>query len=655
MGSSQHGEASYDYVVVGSGAGGGPVAANLARAGMRVLLLEAGGDDEPVTYQVPAFHGLATEDPAMRWNYFIRHYASDERQKCDPKFIPERDGVLYPRAGTLGGCTAHNALITIYPHNDDWDTIARMTGDSSWHSARMRTYFERLERCQYVSRPWFQLPLLAGLWRSLLRLLPPRWAALAGSSRHGFNGWLGTELARPELALSDGQLVRLIIDAVKSTLEDDLGRSLTVLEGLNTYLDPNDWRVQCETPQGLWYTPLATDKGRRNGTREFLRRVQRTHARFLTIQTRALATQVLLDENKTAVGVEYRVGEHLYRADPNSAKAGANDGEVRRSYATREVILACGTFNTPQLLKLSGIGPRSELEDHGIAVRIDLPGVGENLQDRYEVGVISEMKEQFDLLKPCTFEIPAQGAAEDKCFTEWQAHRGPYTTNGVAISIIKKSCQSLPEPDLFIFALPGYFRGYFPGYSTQVEAKRNYLTWVILKAHTQNRGGRVMLKSNDPQDVPNINFHYFEEGTDTKRRDLDAVVSGVEYVRKLLDQARDCVKQEILPGPDVQTRDQIADFVRAQAWGHHACGTCRMGPPGDKRAVVDSAFRVRGATNLRVVDASVFPNIPGFFIVTPVYMISEKASEVILADARHAEGVRHRITHEVRRLMGVSV
>jgi choline dehydrogenase len=71
--------------------------------------------------------------------------------------------------------------------------------------------------------------------------------------------------------------------------------------------------------------------------------------------------------------------------------------------------------------------------------------------------------------------------------------------------------------------------------------------------------------------------------------------------------------------------------------------------------VVDSAFRVRGATNLRVVDASVFPNIPGFFIVTPVYMISEKASEVILADARHAEGVRHRITHEVRRLMGVSV
>jgi choline dehydrogenase len=106
---------SCDYVIVGSGAGGGPLACNLAKAGQRVLLLEAGGEHENYNYQVPIFHGLATEDEDLRWDYYVRHYAADERQRRDSKFIADRDGVLYPRAGTLGGCTAHNAMITVYP------------------------------------------------------------------------------------------------------------------------------------------------------------------------------------------------------------------------------------------------------------------------------------------------------------------------------------------------------------------------------------------------------------------------------------------------------------------------------------------------------------------------------------------------------------
>ena len=157
-------KADCEYIVVGSGAGGGTVAARLAEAGRKVILLEAGGDPKelagadavskegrlPCDYDVPAFHAFASENEAMKWDYFVRHYADLDTQKLDPKYSADYDGqavdgVLYPRAGTLGGCTAHNAMILVYPHNADWDYIADLTGDSSWGASKMRTYFERLE------------------------------------------------------------------------------------------------------------------------------------------------------------------------------------------------------------------------------------------------------------------------------------------------------------------------------------------------------------------------------------------------------------------------------------------------------------------------------------------------------------------------------
>ena len=186
--------------------------------------------------------------------------------------------------------------------------------------------------------------------------------------------------------------------------------------------------------------------------------------------------------------------------------------------------------------------------------------------------------------------------------------------------------------------------------NTQERSReKNRFTWAILKAHTLNTAGTVMLRSDDPRDVPHVNFRYFEEGNDASGDDLEAVVEGVEFVRRMMRRASEVVEKELVPGENVSTREQIREFVRNEAWGHHASCTCKMGPNDDEMAVVDSNFRVHGTTNLRVVDASVFPRIPGFFIVTSVYMISEKASDVILADAAGMGFVRRMIGRVTRR------
>jgi len=625
---------SFDYIVVGSGAGGGPLAARLAEGGMRVLLLEAGeqgaaGPDSD-DYAVPVFHGLATEDPGTSWEFFVRHYADLKQSQRDKKYVAARDGVFYPRAAALGGCTAHNAMITVYPHAEDWDSIAALTGDQSWAATSMRAYFERLEDCGYWPRPWKRPanPLLAALVTHL-PLLSQRYK---NEARHGFDGWLGTSLAEPTLAVADDQIRKILLDAAAGNLEDFLGRPLDPLEGLGGWVDPNDWRVR-GLPEGLWQIPLAVRAGHRNGSRERIRDVAARFPARLEVRTGCLVTRVLLDEGRVATGVEYIDAAHAYGCDPHPA--GGPLPPRQQAYATREVVLAGGAFNTPQLLKLSGIGPREELERFGIPVRLELPGVGQGLQDRYEVGVVSKLTRDFSLLRGDRFRPPGPGEQPDPGLREWQAQgKGIYATNGALVGIIRRSRRELPAPDLFVFGLPARFEGYYPGYSAELEWHHDYFTWAVLKAHTINRAGTVLLRSEDPRDPPSVDFHYFDEGTDTEGTDLDAVVDGVQIARDVMRRAGDLFAEEVWPGPSVQTREQIRDWVRDQAWGHHASCTCPIGPASDPAAVVDSRFRVHGARRLRIVDASVFPRIPGFFIVTSVYMLAEKASDVILSDAR---------------------
>jgi choline dehydrogenase len=349
------------------------------------------------------------------------------------------------------------------------------------------------------------------------------------------------------------------------------------------------------------------------------------------VRTGCLVTRVLLaDDGTTARGVEYLPQPHAYRADPQ-AHPGPAAAPVQVT-VRREVILCGGAFNTPQLLKLSGIGPRAELERFGIRCRVDLPGVGENLQDRYEVGVVTRMARDFRLLEGLTFRPPGAGEDPDPGYREWAEGRGVYTTNGALLGIVRRSRPELASPDLFVFGLPARFTGYYPGYSGALAQQTDVFTWAVLKAHTVNRAGSVLLRSADPRDTPDIRFRYFDEGSDDAGEDLDAVVTGIEVARSIMRRFDDDGAVELVPGPAADTREELRAFVRDQAWGHHASCTAAIGPR-ERGGVLDGRFRVHGTTGLRVVDASVFPRIPGFFIVTAVYMAAEKASATILADA----------------------
>jgi choline dehydrogenase len=319
----------------------------------------------------------------------------------------------------------------------------------------------------------------------------------------------------------------------------------------------------------------------------------------LAVRTHATATRILLD-NRRATGIAYRQG-----------------GGERIAIARREVILAGGPINSPQLLKLSGIGPAAELSSHGIPVQHDLPGVGENLQDHLEFYF------QVAVKQPITLYASMGLIAKGLIGARWLLFRdGLGATNHFESCGFIRSRAGISYPDIQYHFLPLAM-----SYDGASLATEHGMQAHVGPMRSKSRGW-VRLASADPQQAPKILFNYLSHPDDWAE-----MRACVRLTREIFAQPAFAPYRgrEIQPGEDATSDEAIDEFIRAKVESaYHPSGTCKMGSRQDPMAVVDPDTRVIGIKSLRVVDSSIMPSVTTGNLNAPTIMIGEKAADHIL-------------------------
>jgi choline dehydrogenase len=354
--------------------------------------------------------------------------------------------------------------------------------------------------------------------------------------------------------------------------------------------------------EGAGYFQLTNRRGLRcSAAVAYLRPAEKR--RNLDIRTKALVTRLVF-EGKRATGVRYR-----------------QNGAKRTAQASREIVLAAGAIGSPQILQLSGIGPAEHLKEHGIQVVHDLPGVGANLQDHFQVRSI------YRCSQPITLNDRARSFGHKLLMgLEWLLYRsGPLTVGAGQGAIFARTRPELATPDvqfhivLFSADKPGEPLHRFSGFTASVCQLR-----------PESRGS-VMVRSPDPADHPAIAANYLAAETDRV-----CAVAGLQLGRRLAqtEALRPYIAEEIEPGPErVSDADMLA-YARARGSTiFHPTSTCAMGPSSRPESVVDATLRVHGIEGLRVADASIMPTVVSGNTNAACIMIGEKASDLMLADA----------------------
>jgi choline dehydrogenase len=319
----------------------------------------------------------------------------------------------------------------------------------------------------------------------------------------------------------------------------------------------------------------------------------------LTITTQAQATRLLL-RGKRVMGVEYRRGGHATSAT-----------------ARREVLLAGGAVNSPQLLLLSGIGPAQGLREQGTPLQHELPGVGMNLQDHLAISVAYT----------CRQPISLTNASSRASVAEYRQRRtGPLSSNAAEGGLFVAISEKHSIPDLQFHFMPGWYLEH--GFRVPEGHGFTLSPTLVLPASR----GRIRLRSNHPGDAPRIEPSYLE-----CEEDLEILRRGVELARRLAatSSLASYRGEELWPGAEVVTSDEVRAFIRERAETlYHPVGTCRMGR--DAGAVVDDRLRVHGLQGLRVIDASIMPRIPNGNTNAATLMIAEKGAELVLQSVHSA-------------------
>ncbi|MDI9767359.1 GMC family oxidoreductase N-terminal domain-containing protein [Pantoea dispersa] len=335
------------------------------------------------------------------------------------------------------------------------------------------------------------------------------------------------------------------------------------------------------------------------------------HDARLTLVTGAQVEEVLFD-GTCASGVRYR-----------------QDGQPQQARASREVILAAGAYQTPKLLMLSGIGPQEQLKQHGIAVRHALPGVGKNLQDHYEVPVVASTRGAFG------YYGQDRGWPMVKAGLQYLLFKsGPVTTTGVETCAFFDPLDFTATPTIQMFCVPTVYldrdvMGADPCDGVTVNS-------LLLRPKAT---GEVTLRDNNASSLPVIDTQIFGHPDDLAR-----TLAGFRFARQVLAAApiREMVNQEIFPGAEVTSDDAIGAHCRRMVkTGYHPVGTCRMGHDDDPLAVLHDDLRVRGVQRLRVVDASMMPNIISGNTNAVVMAVAHRAAELVLQSqlVEHKEAV----------------
>ena len=531
---------AFDYVVVGAGTAGGLLANRLsADPGVRVLLLEAGGEDNYIWIRIPIGYLKTKNNPRTDWCF-----------KTEPEPGLNGRAIDYTRGRVLGGCSSINGMIYMRGQARDYDQWRQM-GNRGWGWDDVLPVFKRHE----------------DHYRG-------------ADDMHGAGG---------EWRIEEQRLSWDILDAFRAACaEAGIAPTADFNRGDN---------------EGCGYFQVNQRRGVRWSAADAFLHPVRSRPN-LAVLTHAQAKQLLFD-GKRCTGVEFFAGE-----------------SVRRAHAAREVILATGAIGSPQLLQLSGVGPGAVLAEHGVAVRHELAGVGENLQDHLQIRCAFKVRNARTLNERANRLAGRIGMGLEYFLLK----RGPLTMAPSQLGAFAKSDPARETPNLQFHIQPLSLDAFdkpphpFPAFTASVCNLR-----------PESRG-HVRIKSADPRAAPAIRPNYLSAGADRQ-----VAADAIKLTRRIAG-ARALARfapEEFLPGPAV-----ASDAELARAAGDisttifHPVGTCRMG--GDAMAVVDDRLRVRGLGGLRVVDASIMPTITSGNTNSPTLMIAEKGAGMIREDAAAA-------------------